>query len=229
MKYPAWKQPAQVVRLREPPRLFLRAWFDAFARRFPFLGLAGAIFVSNFAGSFFNFYYNTKLIVERDLNAQQQAVFWNQAAPLYNIVYPLCIGLLCYLIWPTIRCLRLLRHGESVEPAFLQLCQRRVVNLPIVQLIVNPIGWAPGAVFFPWMIAQCSDADVNGPIWRQFFISFGISALFTTVQTFFVLQAYLTAYLYPDFFKNTRPEDVPGVITIPFYTRLVMLWSARRA
>jgi adenylate cyclase len=218
--------PAQVVRLREAPRFFLRAWFDAFARRFPFLGLAGAIFVSNFAGSFFNFYYNTKLIVERDLDAQQQTVFWNQAAPLYNIVYPLCIGLLCYLIWPTIRCLRQLRRGESVEPAFLQFCQRRLVNLPYVQLMVNPIGWAPGAVFFPWMIAHFSDADVKGPIWRQFFISFGISALFTTVQTFFVLQAYLTAYLYPDFFKNTRPEDVPGIITIPFYTRLIMLWSA---
>ena len=216
-----------VVSFREPPRFFLRVWFDAFARRFPFLGLLGAILVSNLAGSFFNFFYNIKLIVQRDLDERQVEVFRNQAAPLYNVLaYPLAIGLFYYVLLPTGRCLRRLRQGEKVEPALLQFAQRRLVNLPYVQLIVNPIGWLPGAVFFPWMIITFGSDNKAGWIWFQFGVSFVLSTVFTTVQTFFIVQAYLTAYLYPDLFKDTRPESVPGVISIPFTTRLVMLWLA---
>src|SRR5437870_2888143 len=117
--------PNHVVTFRDPPRFFLRAWFDAFARRFPFVALVGVILASNLAGSFFNFFYNTQLIVERHLNETQRDVFWNKAAPLYNVLaYPLCFAVLFVLMWPVFRCLRRLRRGKPVEPAFLQFCQR---------------------------------------------------------------------------------------------------------
>jgi adenylate cyclase len=214
------------VTVSEPSRFFVRRWFDAFARRFPFVALVVVILISNLAGSFFNFFYNTLLIVQR-LSEKQTAAFWDLAAPIYNLVaYPLCFSILIFLMWPTMRCLGRLRRGEAIAPAHLQFCQRRLINLPIVQLIINPLGWLPGIVIFPWIIVEFGESKDAGTIWLQFFVSFGVSTVFTTVQTFFILQAYLTSYMYPDFFKSTRPETVPGIISIPFTVRLVMLWAA---
>src|SRR5947209_1577034 len=139
-----------VIGFRAPPRFVVRAWLDAFARRFPFVGLVGALIVSNLAGSFFNFFYNTLLIVQ-PLTKNQAVAFWDVAAPLYNaFAYPLCIGIFFCFIWPLIRCLWKLRRGTAIEPAYLQFCQRRLINLPIAQLIINPLGWLPGMIIFPF-------------------------------------------------------------------------------
>lgn len=218
----------QVVSFREPPRFFLRAWFDAFARRFPFVGLVVAILASNLAGTFFSFFYNTLMIIEQPSTTDsQRAAFWDVAGPLYNvIVYPVCIAIFLYVIWPLMRCLRMLRRGDAIDPAFLQFCQRRLINLPVVQLVVNSLGVAPGAVFFPWIVTTYGGTDEAGRIWGQFIVSFGIHMVFTTVQTFFILQAYLTGYLYPEFFKETRPDTVSGVISVPFTVRMLMMWAA---
>jgi len=217
----------QVISFREPPRFFLRAWLDAFARRYPFISLVGVILVSNFAGSFFNFFYNTQLIVERDLSPEQRVVFWDQAAPLYNVIaYPLGASLMIAAVWPIASYLRRIRNGETVDHATLQDCQRRLINLPIVQLFLNMLCWLPGAFIFPYTIVGFSSTDDAQRIWFQFGISFGVSAVFTTVQTFFVVQAYLTAYLYPAFFHDTRPETIPGAKAIPFTLRLMMMWLA---
>src|SRR5262245_22492014 len=113
---------SHLVSIREPSRFFLRAWFDALAQRFPFLALFLTILVSNLAGSIFSFFYNKLLIVEKMTEAQQNA-FWFFVAPLYNaLAYPLCLGVLVCLIVPLHRCLKMLRRGEPVEPAFLQYC-----------------------------------------------------------------------------------------------------------
>ena len=157
-------------------------------------------------------------------------MFWNLAAPLYNVIaYPFCVSLLIYLLWPLIRCLRRLRRGESVDEATLLYCRRRLVNFPFIQLIINPLAWMPGAFFFPWMITRFGgphELHESEEIWWQFSLSFLVSTVFTTVQTFFMLQTYLTTYMYPDFFKDARPERVAGIIEIPFNIRLIMLWVA---
>ncbi|MBI1832839.1 MAG: adenylate/guanylate cyclase domain-containing protein, partial [Planctomycetes bacterium] len=180
----------------------------------------------NLAGSFFNFSYNTQLIVKQLTDAQRDA-FWDVAAPVYNIIaYPLFFVLLFYLLWPMMRCLKCMRQGEAIDAEHLQFCRRRLVNFPVIQLILNPVAWAPGIVFFPWVICGVGGSDNAGWIWSQFAVSFVVSTIFTTVQTFFIIQSFLTAYLYPEFFKDARPETVPGIIAIPFTVRLVMLWSA---
>ena len=43
-----------------------------------------------------------------------------------------------------------------------------------------------------------------------FAISFFVSALLTTAQTFFLLEAYLVEFVYPLLFQDARPADVPG-------------------
>ncbi len=216
-----------VVAFRAPSRFFLHAWFDAFALRFPFPALVVVIIGSNLAGSFFNFFYNTQLIVDRLFDAQQKAVFWGLAAPIYNLVaYPLFLALLFYLFSPMMRCLARLRRGETVEPEYLQYCQRRLVNFPRIQLALNPCAWLPGAIFFPWMICTFGSSNEAGKIWAHFAISFVVSTFLTTVQTYFIVQAYLTTFLYADFFKDARPEAIPGVRPIRFAIRMVMMWGA---
>jgi adenylate cyclase len=218
---------SHVIGVREAPRFFVRAWFDAFGRRFPFSTLVFVIIGSNLAGSFFNFFYNTKLIVDRLPDAAQKAAFWDVAAPLYNVIaYPFFLVLLFYLFRPMMSCLPRLRRGESIDADELQYSRRRLVNFPFIQLVLNPVAWLPGVVFFPWIICTFGSPKDAGWIWLQFAVSFVVSTVFTTVQTFFIIQSYLTAYLYADFFKDTRPETVPGIYSIPFGLRLVMMWGA---
>src|ERR1019366_3573864 len=179
-----------VVTFHEPPRNRVRAWFDAFARRFPFAALAVVTVFSNLGGSFFNFFYNTQLIVGRVLDPRQTDVFWNLAAPVYNVVmYPICLGLLLYLVWPMMCCLARLRRDKGIHPAYLEFSRRRLVNFPFIQLMLNPLPWLPGAVFFPWVICTYGGTYEAGAIWGQFFVSFFISTVFTTVQTFFIIQS----------------------------------------
>src|SRR5262249_7992955 len=93
-------------------------------------------------------------------------------------------------------------------------------------LIINTCAVLPGAVFFPFIITTFGSSTESGRIWYQFIVSFAISTVFMTVQTFFLLQSYLTAYLYPEFFRDARPESVPGIVQIAYWVRLLMMWAA---
>src|SRR5262249_11959164 len=53
-----------------------------------------------------------------------------------------------------------------------------------------------------------------------------VSAIFTTTQTFFLMEGHLMANLYPDFFRDGRPADIQGVLRIPLTARLFALWLA---
>jgi adenylate cyclase len=203
------------------------ALLAAFARRHPFAGMVVVAALSNGVGSVFSFLYNDSLIVKRYLTVNEQAVFWRIASPIYNVVaYPLCIGLMFWLLSPLVGCLRRLRAGETVEPELLDYCRQRIVNLPFFQILVNSLGWLPGAVFFPLMIGLLGDRGIRGDVWREFLVSFLVSAMLAIVQTFFLIEGYLQAFLYPEFFRNARPAEVKGAFHIPFWLRLGILWLA---
>src|SRR5262245_41202877 len=120
--------------LDPPPAVPAKPWtrtFYAFARRWPFLTLFLLVAASNAAGSFFNIYYNKLLIVETYLDARQKDVFEHVALPLYNLLaYPICLGLVLYLLWPLGRCRQALRADRPVTPGCLEFCRRRLINLP---------------------------------------------------------------------------------------------------
>jgi adenylate cyclase len=205
----------------------LPRWLRAAADRYPFVLLFLVILGSNLVGSFFNSAYNTDLILKRCMDERQRAAFWNVAFPLYNaVVYPIGIGLTIWLLAPLARCRRRLRAGQPVPPGHLELCRRRLVNLPFYQVCINFMGWLPGAVAFPLLVCWVGGDHNAGLIWVQFVLSFLVSALLTTAQTFFLLETYLIRSFYPDFFQDARPAQVRGVIRIPFALRLLLLWSA---
>jgi class 3 adenylate cyclase len=201
-------------------------WWHALSQRYPFAMLFVLLLASNVAGSVFSVVYNFEVIA-RYMDADQLWVFQGVAIPLYNaLAYPICLGVTLYLFWPMRRCLRLLRAGEPVEPGFMEFCRRRVINLPCLQLWVNAWGWLPGAVFFPAVICAVAGGHNWRTIFWRFGISFLISAAFTVAQTFFIMQAFLVAYLYPEFFRDTRPEEIRGAWHIPYRWRLLLLWAA---
>ncbi|MCI0640023.1 MAG: HAMP domain-containing protein [Gemmataceae bacterium] len=213
--------------LSESTALSRNVPFQRSLRGHPLLGMFLCVLLSNAAGSLFNILYNRYVIVERTLDAAQQQAFYHIALPVYNLVaYPLAFALMVWLIWPLAGCWRQLQKQEAVDARTLEFCRRRVVNTPFLQLFINFFGWIPGAVVFPWIVCTWGSLQAAGTVWLQFGISFAVSAVFTTVQTFFLLEWYLMAALYPVFFVNERPANVQGVVRIPFVARLLLLWLA---
>jgi adenylate cyclase len=199
----------------------------ALFRRWPFLSLFALVVISNGFGSYFNIEYNHQLIVNRLLDADQQRVFHELAVPVYNgVAYPLCLGLMIYLLWPLVRCRRALLAGLPIEAQELERCRQRLVNLPYLTICLNLLGWLPGMVFFPLVIIGLGGTNAAGDIWFHFVVSFVVSALLTTVQTFCVVDIYLIRVLYPDFFRDQRPAAIQNVVRISFGTRLLLLWAA---
>src|SRR5262249_1597758 len=65
-----------------------------------------------------------------------------------------------------------------------------------------------------------------GAIWLQFGVSFTVSALLTTVQTFFLMEGFLIAVFYPEFFHDARPAEIHGTLRISYGVRLLLFWLA---
>src|SRR6266496_3555139 len=203
-----------------------KVFLHRLAQRHPFVYWFLLVVLSNAAASLFNFEYNLELIVHRLMDERQQAVFW-QAAFYYNIIaYPLCLGLMLVLIVPLAGCRRRMQFGDGMPAADLEYCRRRVVNFPLIQVVLNFLGWIPGAVYFPAIVCGLGGGHEAHEIWTRFIISFVISAVYATVQTFFLMEWFLVAVVYPELFRDARPAEVPGRWPIPFVVRMLFLWLA---
>ena len=182
--------------------------------------------LSNAAGSAFSILYNESLIVGHYLDPVQQGAFW-RTVQVYNLVgYPLCLVVLFRLLRPLARCRHALAADQVVPAHVLVRCQRLLVNLPFYQVCLNFAAWIPGAVVFPLGIGLLGNWTNIGPIWGQFAVSFLMSATITTVQTYFILEAFAFRFLYPTFFRHDRPADLPGVFRISFRQRMMLYWAA---
>ncbi|GEM_PF-286739 len=199
---------------------------DRFAHRHPFVYWFLLLVLSNVAATVFNFAYNLALIVDRLMDGQQQPVFW-WTALIYNLsAYAVAIPLLGWLIAPLIRSLRRLQAGETVSAVELEFCRRRAINLPIIQLVVNLLSWLPAAIIFPAIVCGLGGTHEAREIWTRFVLSFVLSACYATAQTFFLMEWFLVAVLYPDLFRDARPAEVRGGVRIRFGWRMLGLWLA---
>jgi adenylate cyclase len=196
-------------------------------RRHPLVAFFVLAVLSNAAGSVFSILYNDWLIVRHYLNPRQADAFWTTTT-IYNLVaYPICLALVVALLLPLARCRRQLFGAGPVDPELLALCRRRLVNLPALQVCINFLGWIPGAAAFPLGICLLGGSEDIGAIWWQFAVSFLVSALLTTVQTYFLVEAFLFKYVYPDFFRDARPAAIEGgVFRITFRQRMTLYWIA---
>jgi adenylate cyclase len=193
--------------------------------RRPVLAFFFVIIWPNALWSVANLVYNDKLIISNRTVDQQQA-FW-LAVPLYSgLSWVLGMGACVWLVWPVYVYLRAEEGKREMTAALRERAQRRLVNLPTYQLIVNFFLWMPGGVFFPLMIAFLGGRDDFGGILVQFLLSFLVSAVVTTFQTFVLLERFLVVYLYPRVFTDLRPGEVKDCIILPFQVRLWLVWGA---
>jgi len=174
-----------------------------------------------------NLLYNENLIVERFCKAaEQQQAFLISSVTYSGLTWLLGMGVCVWLILPLHRFFQAQQRGEVPEDVR-RAAQRRLVNLPIIQLYVNALLWLPGGFFFPIMIYLLGgDARFSPMIPVQFLASFSVSAVVTTFQAFVFLERYLMVYLYPRIFTDIRPVEVEGAIQMPFQLRLWFLWGA---
>jgi adenylate cyclase len=198
----------------------------AFVHRCPFATFLVLGILLNIAGSIFNLLYNKYLVVD-SLTEAQQAAFWHALVPIYNTV-PWVVGLALILrrLVPLIRCRWDLQAGRPVEPHRLERCRRWIVDLPAFQVRVIFLAWLGGAFFFPTGICLLGGWENGWLIWGHFALSFVVSALVSTTQTFFVQELFLIKVLYPVFFQDARPAEIRGVRRISLGWRLLLYWLA---
>jgi len=209
-----------------PVEWFLQRYWLPFSRRWPIGALFVVIVISNVAGTVFNFVYNIQLIVAQYMDEAQKDAFWATANVYNSIAWPICLGLVYVLLLPVVRALREMRRGREPSPGRMEVCRQRLVNFTLIQMGINALGWVPGAIVFPLSIISLAGEHMAEEIWQHFAISFTVSALLTTVQTFFLCESYLIAVLYPAFFKDARPAQVQGAWRVPFSARLTIMWMA---
>ena len=197
------------------------------AANHPSAALLLIVIFSNLMGSWFNIAYNERLIVRHQLTDVQRDVFWRVLVPVYNAVaYPIALGVVLLLMSRVAGCLRKLRAGEAPSAEEMEACRRRITRLPSYQVCLNLLAWLPGAVIFPLGICAFGGWDNAGYIWLQFAASFTISALLTTLQTFFLVESFLIAILYPWFFRDARPAEARGTVRLSLVARVLLLWVA---
>jgi adenylate cyclase len=210
---------------RRPGRLILR-WLVRGAERWPFSFLFAIAVLSNVAASLFSIGYNYQLIVQY-LDESQKAAFRRMVYGNNLVMFSICLTWIWLLFLPLARCRMDLRAGRPVAPERLRQCQRGLINLPFWQLCINFFGWLPGALVFPLGICLLSDRwQGTGIVWMGFGVSFVVSALMATVQTFFLMESFQLRFLYSDFFKSERPTEVVGVVRIPLRFRFFAYWFA---
>lgn len=223
----ARKKGSTIIRDRSLSPAAAPGWWTRLAERRPVVTFFIVIIWPNALWSIANLLYNQHLIVERFCTEEpQQQAFMIASVTYSGLTWVLGMGACVWLILPLHRFLRAQQRGH-VPGDIKREAERRLVNLPIIQLYVNALLWLPGGFFFPIMIYW-----LGGPVgWSawiavQFLASFSVSAVVTTFQTFVFLERYLMVYLYPRVFTDIRPVEVAGSIHLSFQMRLWFLWGA---
>lgn len=150
-------------------------------------------------GSSVNISYNAFQIVSR-LTAEQKEAF-QQLILIYNsIVYPVCCGLLIYLMRPVYIVWKKLRQGGEISAEEIASARQRAVRWPMWVVILACVGWMPGGIFFPWALP----GQVAPWVFAHFLISCTLSGLISMTYSYFAIQYISTRVFYPNLWTEVR-------------------------
>jgi len=182
--------------------------------------VAAAPVLAQILGSFFNIWYNATY-VQPVLTAAQLAVFW-QTVKLFNgIVYPIGVGLWIWSVWSLRRPWLGLQTHQSFSTAELTQAQRRVINLPWFGGVIAGVLWFLCIPVFLLALAQ-APGEINPRIWFDLPVSFVIAGLIAVTHGFFLVEISSQRLLYPHFFQETQPFQVPGAFPLSLRWRSVL-------
>ena len=178
--------------------------------------------VANVIGSVFNVAYNHVQITPM-LSVAQMSRFESCVAWFNLLVYPVAIACFVFALVRLRPAYNRLLAGDSVNADELGVLRRKVINLPWWFLVVAAVGWLSCIPAFPLAIMSAGDPLESGVIWHLV-TSFVIASLIAVTQSFFAVEMTTQAALFPVFFQDHNPADVPGAVPLSIRARGV-LWA----
>jgi len=178
--------------------------------------------LASMIGSAFNIFYNKNQIWPLLSTAQIER--FDDCWQIFNlIIYPLAVGSWAApLVW--LRPIhRAMLAGEPVDAARLSRAQRYAVNLPWWILTVSGACWLLCIPVFPTALAAVPEPLSVEVVWHLV-TSFITAGLISVTHSFFAVELVSQRALFPVFFRNENPADVPGAIPLGFTGRGVM-WA----
>lgn len=178
--------------------------------------------IANVIGSIFNVAYNT-VQIKPMLSAGQMDRFWACVIGFNLLVYPIAVACFVISLVQLRPAYRSLLDGQTVEPEQLLVLRRKVINLPWWFLVVAAIGWLSCIPVFPLVILTAGEPLASGVVWHLV-TSFLIASLIAVTQSFFAVEMTTQAALFPVFFQDHNPADVPGAVPLSIRARGI-LWA----
>src|SRR5262245_21648824 len=173
------------------------------------------------AGSAINIWYNISNI-DPLLTSAQDDIFKKTVVVFNATAYPLIGAIWTWLILSLVRPLREQLAGGIADTARRLRAQRLVINLPWWGLGLFGAGWALCAPVFLLALASGTDR-LNPAIFIQLPVSFVISGLIAVTHSFFALELLTQRLLYPLFFRDSRPAQTPGAVSLSLRARGILL------
>jgi len=171
----------------------------------------------NILGSAVNISYNSIQIVGA-LEASQSRTFYRLLIGYNSIIYPICVGIACWLLIPVIRTWKKLqsqgREAKSVSD--LAAMRRRALALPLWAAGLSCVGWLPGGLLFPLLI-DLSAGPLPSKVFVHFLFSFTISGLIALTYSGLAVQWVVLRILYPQLwtdgsgFRETARQELTSL------------------
>ena len=178
--------------------------------RWGLLVTACAPIVPQLLGSAFNIWYNATMI-EPMLAPLGLKPRFIATVLVYNaLVYPLAIALWLYAIGSLRPHFHRLARGETIDGPALEHARRRVVNLPWLGTSISAIAWLLCIPVFLLSLAATGQ-PLGAQLYWHLPISFVVSGFIAITQTFFLTELASHWGLFPVFFRDTRPDRLPGI------------------
>jgi serine/threonine protein kinase len=168
----------------------------------PFLWFVLLVLLPQIVASVINISYNTEQIA-RHLSPDQQQMFM-RLVTLYNIaIYPVALALLAWVVVPVWRTWRAMQWAKPLAEGQVAAARRQALQLPLWIGGLSAIGWLPGGILFPTVIAARTGA-LSLETWMHFIASFTLSGLISLAYSLCASQFVIQRALYPRMWDNVR-------------------------
>lgn len=179
--------------------------------RWPIVSLLLFSLPPNVLAALFNFVYNERLIVApMKLRGvpDVESLFWQSAALINGVGFPLGIVCFTYLAWPVRTALRRCRTTIEIPRNQLHSARRRCLQLGHIVALIGAGLWMAAGPFYPVMIGAMDSAD-----FAYFILSLFFCGLIAATYPFFGVAWLSSHILYLGLVPpgSTSQEDEAGL------------------
>jgi len=195
---------------------------NTWGNRHPFLVLVLTPLLATLTGSAFNIWYNLShiepLLNEIQVQRFHESILW------FNVVVypPLIIAwalLVRSLYVPYQKCLK---HVPDNDPQ-IERARSRVINIPWYAAALCGVGWLLCIPALNWGL-NTAPGDLNPHVRMHLSVSILVAMLISITHGFFIVELVSQKLIFPVIFRNSKPADTPGTITLSLRLR-GLLWA----